>query len=104
MYKTCKHCNGSGQTVDHEQLGAMMRKLRLQSKLSLREVARRLEFSAAYLSDLEQGKRNWSEKKIFDYRKALGLKIQTGDNLLADAVHVQMPLTHQRANTPKSFV
>ena len=41
--------------------GAEIRKLRLQSGLSLRGLARRLEVSAAHLSDIEHGHRRPSD-------------------------------------------
>ena len=48
-----------------------MRNKRIVRKLSLREVAIRMEVSAAYLSDLELGRRNWDEAKIEAFNKAL---------------------------------
>lgn len=41
-----------------------MREARLKAGLSLREMARRLKMSAPYVSDLELGRRGWTEKKI----------------------------------------
>ena len=48
-----------------------MRSIRKKSGVSLREVARRMEFSAAYVSDLERGRQNWSEEKAARFLKAL---------------------------------
>lgn len=48
-----------------------MRQLREHSGLSLREVARRLGFSAAYLSDLERGQRLWNKEREQQYKRAL---------------------------------
>lgn len=39
-----------------------MRGFREKQGISLRFVAKRLQFSAAYVSDLELGRRNWSDK------------------------------------------
>lgn len=51
----CARCNGSGATfaVDPQSLRAS----RKRAGISLREVARRLSFSAGYISDIEFGKR-----------------------------------------------
>lgn len=48
-----------------------MRKLRQAAGLSLREVARQMGRSAAYISDLELGRRGWSGTLIRAYEKAL---------------------------------
>lgn len=50
---------------DLEATGRMMRVNREKLKLSLRTVARRMNISAPYLSDLELGRRRWSEE-LFD--------------------------------------
>lgn len=47
---------------DHRPLGAELRRRREAAGFSLREVARRMEVSAPFLSDLEHGKRNWTER------------------------------------------
>lgn len=56
---------------DHEKTGAMMRQRRERAKLSLREVARRLGYSAPYVSQLERGLRTWSDDKLSAYLAAL---------------------------------
>lgn len=48
-----------------------MRRLRQRWGVSLREMARRLDISAPYLSDLELGKREWTEEKISAFRRKL---------------------------------
>jgi len=48
--------------VDHETTGHLFRQARKKAKLSLREMARRLKLSAPFVSDLELGRRNWTEK------------------------------------------
>jgi len=67
----CPHCEGRGEVMDDEAVGAEMRRRRTLSGLSLRTVAKRLNFSAPYISDLEQGKRGWSNHKIVDYLDAI---------------------------------
>ena len=47
-----------------------MRQLRKAHNISLREIARRMEFSAPFISDLELGRRNWTAKLALDYMKA----------------------------------
>lgn len=48
--------------IDHVATGERMRKCRCEAKISLREMARRLGYSAPFLSDLELGRRNWSQE------------------------------------------
>jgi len=50
--------------------GALYREWRESKKMSLRDAAKKMEISPAYLSDLERGTRRWSEKLI---EKAEGL-------------------------------
>ena len=47
---------------DHRPLGAEMRRRRESKGFALREVARKLGISAPYLSDLELGRRYWTEE------------------------------------------
>lgn len=56
----CPTCNGEGQIrrVD----GTAIRRRRQESDISLRAMALKLEISPAYLSDMELGKRQMSEK------------------------------------------
>lgn len=48
--------------IDHVTTGQLFRVARKKSKLSLREMARRLKLTAPYVSDLERGRRNWTEE------------------------------------------
>lgn len=48
-----------------------MRALRKASGKALREVARTMGNSAAYLSDLELGRRGWNQELINRYRIAV---------------------------------
>lgn len=59
------------QVISHVRTGAHARILREQARLSLREVARRMRISAAYLSDLERGRRGWSAGLADRYSAAL---------------------------------
>lgn len=64
--KWCPRCGGSGKVQNDSQIGAQMRILR--GSMSLRELGAKLGFSAAYLSDLELGRRRWSAKLQESYR------------------------------------
>lgn len=57
--------------VDHEGTGAEWRLHREVAGVSLRELARTMGVSAPYLSDLERGRRNWTEELEDRYVKAL---------------------------------
>lgn len=48
--------------IDHEATGYLFRQARKKAKLSLREMSRRLKVSAPYVSDLELGRRNWTQE------------------------------------------
>jgi cytoskeletal protein RodZ len=59
--KPCGTCGGSGKVPDPVFVGQKMRRLRNSEGKTLRAVARAMNLSAAYLSDLELGRRGWSE-------------------------------------------
>lgn len=63
----CPKCGGSGELPNPGE----MRKIRLNRNIRLREMARRLKISAAYLSDLERGKRDWNDAKRQAYLNAI---------------------------------
>lgn len=67
----CPTCEGSGRLPDQRDIGRAMRARRVKADLSLREVARRMALSAAYVSDLELGKRGWRAKVTMAYGEAL---------------------------------
>jgi predicted transcriptional regulator len=69
--KTCPTCSGTGKIVDPRDEGRDWRKKRKRSGYSLREIARRMNISAAFLSDLELGKRNWNESKRRSFWEAI---------------------------------
>jgi predicted transcriptional regulator len=69
--RPCERCGGSGEIENAAYRGQEMRKLRETARLSLRKVAELMGFSAAYVSDLELGRREWSPKLIQAYQKAL---------------------------------
>lgn len=55
----CWRCHGTGEIHDPLVLGQALKKLRMESKITLHRMADVLEISAGYLSDLENGKRGW---------------------------------------------
>ena len=58
------------EQIDHAATGAAMRQLRKAHNISLREIARRMDFSAPFISDLELGRRNWNSKMALEYMSA----------------------------------
>lgn len=62
----------SFEEVDNVGTGRRARRLRGERRLSLREVARRLGWSAAYVSDLERGRRGWKPETADKYARAIG--------------------------------
>lgn len=69
--KSCHCCHGTGTELDHATVGAELRSLRETRGLSLEAVAKKLKLSLSYLSDLERGRRNWTEAKVARFRKAV---------------------------------
>jgi len=55
-----------------KQIGNLMRLTRQERKVSLRELARRLGMSAAYLSDMERGNRMYSLPHMNAVMKEMG--------------------------------
>lgn len=58
------------EQIDHAATGATMRQLRTAHSISMREIARRMNLSAPFVSDLERGRRNWTAKLAMEYMKA----------------------------------
>lgn len=61
----------SVDVIDDQATGAKMRALREAAKVSLRDLGDRIDLSAPYLSDLELGRRAWSEQRAEQYAAAL---------------------------------
>jgi transcriptional regulator with XRE-family HTH domain len=59
-----------------EGLGPYMRRRRDELDLSLREFAKRLNCSAAFISDIELGRRYPSEKVLGDIARVLDVKLE----------------------------
>ena len=59
-----------------ESLGSYMRRRRDELDLSLREFAKRLDCSAAFISDIELGRRHPSEKVLAEIARVLDVKLE----------------------------
>ena len=69
--RVCPRCGGSGKVMDDKKIGALMRDIRKKAGVSLRAVALQLGLSAAYVCDLELGRRGWNAEKRKKYREAV---------------------------------
>lgn len=77
-------CQCSLNKLTHMKgLGAYIRDLRESQDVSLRELAKRLDCSAAFLSDIELGKRHPAEDTLKSIAKELGTTV---DDLVAHDV------------------
>lgn len=52
------------QQIDQEEAAKTIRGLREKAGMSIRRLAAELGFSAAFVSDMELGRRNWSAKSF----------------------------------------
>ena len=69
--KPCQQCAGTGKVVDQAALGESLRKARAKTRKTLTAVAKAMDISAPYLSDLERGHRFWSIELIERFKKAI---------------------------------
>mgnify|MGYP001589012925 CR=1 FL=1 len=67
----CPRCEGRGWLHNPAFYGALARERRLKAGVTLREVARRMNLTVAYLSDLELGRRGWRDDLMKRYVKAV---------------------------------
>jgi predicted transcriptional regulator len=67
----CPRCYGTGVLPDDRAIGVQMRERRQRAGLTLRALARKLNLTAAYLSDLELGRRYWNATNVKRYEEAL---------------------------------
>ena len=63
------------QEIDHIEAGRRIRALRESTGMSLRWLATQMGFSAPFISDLELGRRNWTE---YNFNKAVRLLTLSG--------------------------
>jgi transcriptional regulator with XRE-family HTH domain len=59
-----------------EGIGPFIRKRRDELDLSLRELAKKLDCSPAFISDIELGRRHPSEKVLIEIAKILKVKVE----------------------------
>ena len=71
---TAAYGRGPGQTM--KTLGERIRELREERDLSLRELAAKIEVSAAFMSDVELGRRYPSDKHMVAVARALGTSLE----------------------------
>lgn len=69
--KYCPRCGGTGTVPDPAYHGEQARQRRIKAGVTLRQIAKRMGLSVGYLSDLELGRRGWSEGLTQRYIKAL---------------------------------
>lgn len=65
--------------ADHVEAGRLIRKLRRKHGVSLRTLAKRMGFSAPFISDLERGRRNWTPETFNDAAKAITKTAKNGN-------------------------
>jgi transcriptional regulator with XRE-family HTH domain len=71
MKTVCQTCNGTGWVRDEKAFGATMQAKRKAAKATLQDVAKRMELSIGYISDLEHGRKRWRGGLIIAYVNAL---------------------------------
>lgn len=73
----CRCCKGSGKAYDHRAIGQQVNGARKAAKLRLREISKRSGYTISYISDLEQGRRNWNR---FLYEKMMAAIMEDGND------------------------
>lgn len=69
--RPCGACKGTGKEIDPVATGAEMRALRIKLGISQLEASRRMGLCKQHVCSMEKGVRNWSQKLIESYLKAL---------------------------------
>ena len=60
----CLHCNGSGKTEERATVGMVVRMVRVRTGWTLRRLARALDISPPYLSDVEHDRRRMTASRV----------------------------------------
>jgi predicted transcriptional regulator len=68
---SCKCCGGSGHDIDNRETGDVLKKARKTSRITQKAMAKALGISAAYLCDLEHGRRHWSSEMVHAFKAQL---------------------------------
>jgi transcriptional regulator with XRE-family HTH domain len=63
--------------MDTKTLGQLIREIREEKDFSLRELAKKIDITPAFLSDIELGRRNPSEKTLQTIARVLKIPIET---------------------------
>jgi len=69
--RPCPRCGGLGVVRDDVICGEAMQRLRLAAGVVLREAAAVMGLSVGYISDLEHGRKPWSNDRIEEYVRAV---------------------------------
>lgn len=70
--EACPRCQGSGRVAERRATGAILRRRRQAAGLTLRRVAAAMKLDPSYISDLENGRRDWRPELIERYLRAVG--------------------------------
>lgn len=68
---TCPKCRGTGQIEDPASIGSRLRRQRITARITLREMARRLSVSSAYLSEAELGHTTLTPERLHQYQSII---------------------------------
>lgn len=71
LYFSMKISTVQQTQIDHIKTGASVRQLRKRKKVSLRNLAIQMGVSAPFLSDLELGRRSWTEERFNQAQRLL---------------------------------
>ena len=88
-YKTVK-------VIDHKATGAGWRRKRERHHIRLRGLADEMSVSAPYLSDLERGRRNWSDELEEKYQTCLKVKVKERDGTELEEAPPEECTCHER--------
>lgn len=66
---TCLRCGGTGEEIKDSQMGRWLARQRAKEGISLRALAAECGMSHVYLSDLEHGRRRWSQRLVLLFTK-----------------------------------
>jgi ribosome-binding protein aMBF1 (putative translation factor) len=68
----CSHCNGTGKVPALPlTVGAVMREMRIARGRTIRSMAKKLEITSVHLSDLEHGRKEWTEELLRAFAKEM---------------------------------
>jgi hypothetical protein len=73
----CPRCKGCGWIPDHTTYAPVARYERKRIGAVLKQVAKEMNISLSYMSELEQGRRTWDETLINSHRRAIS-RLESG--------------------------